>query len=133
MKKSIILFVAAAVVIVGAIVYINKQKATPPPVPVAETAPAPPEPKPQEVISTPKPETVTAFVSTNPTPAPAAVAATAVAENNSNDATNSIHKIVDALLTARKGKHEMFQQLSKDQLQAVIADLQQRALTNPQD
>jgi len=133
MKKSIILFVAAAVVIVGAIVYINKQKATPPPIPVAETAPAQPEPKPQEVISTPKPETVTAFVSTNPTPAPAAVAATAVAENNSNDATNSIHKIVDALLTARKGKHEMFQQLSKDQLQAVIADLQQRALTNPQD
>ena len=134
MKKSLILFVVAAVVIAGAIVFINKQKNAPPPAPVTETAPAQPEPKPQEVISAPKPETVTAVVSTNPIPAPAPVAVAApAAETNSNDATNSIHKIVDALLTAKKGKHEMFQQLNKEQLQAVITDLQQRALANPQD
>ncbi|HWC61079.1 MAG TPA: hypothetical protein VHC44_15395, partial [Verrucomicrobiae bacterium] len=80
-------------------------------------------------------ETVTAVVSTNPAPAPApaAAAAPAAVENNSNDVTNSIHKIVDALLTARHGKHEMFQQLSKDQLEAVIADLQQRAIADPKN
>jgi cytochrome c-type biogenesis protein CcmH/NrfG len=132
MKKSIILFVVAVALVAGAIIYLKTQKSPPPPAPVAETAPAQPEPPPQEIVSAPKPQPVTPVVTTTPAPAPI-VAATPVADATSNDATNSIHKIVDGLLTARKGKHELFQQLNKEQLQSVISELQQRAVANPKD
>jgi len=131
MKKSLILLVVAAVLVAGAIVYLQKQKSPPPPAPVTETAPAQSEPSP-EIVSTPKPQLAPAVVPATPAPAPVAIAP-AIPENASNDATNSIHKIVDGLLTARRGKHEMFQQLNKEQLQAVISELQQRALANPKD
>jgi len=133
MKKFVLLLIAAAAIVAGAVVLLNKQKSPPPTTSVAETAPAQPEPQPQEIAPTPKPEIIKPVVSTNPAPAPVPAAPPAVAENNSNEATNSIHKIVDNLLAARKGKHEMFQQLNKEQLQAVIADLQQRGLANPKD
>ena len=131
MKKSVILLVVSCGVVAAALVYLNKQKSSPPPAPTAETAPAQPEAQPQEIVSTPKPQPGPTAAPAAPTPAPVA-AAPAVADN-SNDATNSIHKIVDGLLAARKGKHEMFQQLNKEQLQSVISELQQRALANPKD
>jgi tetratricopeptide (TPR) repeat protein len=135
MKKPVILLVAASVVAAAAIIYLNKQKSLPPAAPVAETAPAQPEPQPQEAASTPKPQPVAPVVTT--TPAPALVAAApAVAETNSDNATNSIRKTVDALLTAKSGaeKHNLFVQLSKNgQLDAAIDELKQRAAANPQD
>jgi cytochrome c-type biogenesis protein CcmH/NrfG len=70
---------------------------------------------------------------TTPAPAPVAIAAPAVAESTPEEPTNSIHKIVDGLLTARSEKHALFQQLNKEQLEAVIADLQKRAVANPTD
>ena len=129
MKKSLLLIVVAVAVVAAALVYLNKQKSAPPPAPAIETALAQPEPQPQEVISTPAPKPISTAAPS--TPAPVTEATPAVAENN--DATNSIHKIVDDLLTARKGKHEMFQKLNKEQLQAVISELQQRAAANPKD
>jgi cytochrome c-type biogenesis protein CcmH/NrfG len=132
MKKSIVLFVVAIALVAGAIIF-NKQKSSPPPAPVVETAPTQPEPQPQEIVSTPKPQPTPAVAPATPAPAPVTVAAPAVAENNSYDATNSIHKIVDGLLTARAGKHELFQQLNKEQLEGVISELQQRAVANPKD
>jgi tetratricopeptide (TPR) repeat protein len=129
MKKSLLLIVVAVAIVAAALVYLQKQKAPAPQAPVTETAPAPPEPQPQEVVSTPAPKPIATAAPA--TPEPVTEATPAVAENN--DATNSIHKIVDDLLTARKGKHEMFQKLNKEQLQAVISELQQRAAANPKD
>jgi tetratricopeptide (TPR) repeat protein len=132
MKKSLILIVVAIALVAGAIVYLNKSK-SPPPAPVADTGPTQPEPQPLEVVSTPKPQPAPVVTPTAPAPAPAPIAAAPAAVDNANDATNSIHKIVDGLLAARKGKHEMFQQLNKEQLQAVIGELQQRALADPKN
>jgi len=135
MKKSLVLVVVAVALVAGAIVYRNKQKAPPPAAPVAETAPAQPEPQPQEVASTPKPQPAPVVAPAAPAPAPVAAAAPAVAENNSN-ATNSIRKTVDALLSAKGAgeKHNLFVQLSKSgQLDAAIDELKQRAAANPQD
>jgi tetratricopeptide (TPR) repeat protein len=136
MKKSVILLVVACVVAAAAIIYLNKHKSLPPPAPVAETASAEPEPQPQEVASTPKPQPVAPVVTATPAPVPVVAAVPAVAETNSNNATNSIHKTVDALLTAKSGaeKHNLFVQLSKNgQLDAAIDELKQRAAANPQD
>jgi tetratricopeptide (TPR) repeat protein len=132
MKKSVILFIVACAGIAGAIVYLNKSKSPPPPAPVAETAPAQPEPQPQEVVSTPKPQPAPTVTPTAPAPAPAPVAAPVAADN----ATNSIRKAVDALLSAKSGaeKHNLFAQLAKNgQLDAAIDELKQRAAANPQD
>ncbi len=129
MKKTIILFIIVCAGIAGALVYLNKQK-SPPPAPVAETAPAQSEPQPQEVVSTPKPQPAPVVAPAAPAPAPAPLADTAAIADNT---TNSIHKIVDDLLSARKGKHEMFQQLNKEQLQGVISELQQRAVADPKN
>lgn len=133
MKKLVLLFVVAVAVVAGAVVFLNKQKAPAPAAPVVETAVPQPEPQPQEAVPAPKPEIIKPVVSTNPTPAPVPAAAPAVVENIANDATNATHNIVDGLLAARKGKHEMFQQLTREQLQSVIAELQQRALASPND
>jgi len=67
-------------------------------------------------------------------PAPVAIAAPAVTETNSTASTNAISKAVDALLSARSGdqKHALFQQLGQSgQLEAVIAELKQRAAADP--
>jgi cytochrome c-type biogenesis protein CcmH/NrfG len=134
MKKSLILIVVAAAVVAGAIVLLN-QKAPPPPVQTLEATPTPSEPLTQEIATAPKPPQAPAPVVAPPTPAPepVAIAAAAVAENPPSDATYSIHKIVDALLTARSNKHALFQQLNKEQLEGVITDLQQRALADPKN
>lgn len=51
-----------------------------------------------------------------------------------DDSANPIHKAVDALLSAKNGaeKHDLFQQLLKSgQLDAAMAELQQRMADNP--
>jgi tetratricopeptide (TPR) repeat protein len=132
MKKSFLVSsVLAVVIIAGAIVYLNKEKTPPPTPPITETAPAE-QPAP-EAVSVPKPQP-SPPVTTMPTEPPPVVAAASVIINPvPNEETNSIRKTVDALLTARTEKHAMFQQLSKEQLEAVIADLQKRASVNPND
>ncbi len=50
------------------------------------------------------------------------------------DSTNAINRAVDALLSAKSAgeKHDLFQQLLKDgQLDAAMAELQQRMMDNP--
>jgi len=132
MKKSLVLIVVAVAVVAAALVYLNQQKSAPPTAPATETAPAQPEPQPPEVVSVPTPKPAPVAAPASPASAPVAVSGPAVGDPSA-EATNSIHKIVDGLLAARKGKHEMFQQLNKEQLQAVISELQQRGLANPKD
>src|SRR4051794_16514196 len=132
MKKSIWLSAITIVAVAGAIIYLNKQKTSPPAAPVAETASTPPEPQPQEAVPVPKPQSPP-VTTTIPAAAPAIVAAPLATNTVANEETNSIRKTVDALLAAREGKHAMFQQLSKEQLEAVIAELQKRATANPND
>src|SRR6185437_16057360 len=136
MKKSLILIVVAIALVAGAIVYLNKQKSPPPPAQVAETAPAQPEPQPQEVAPAPKPQPAAVVATPTPAPAPAPVAVATNVADTSNNATNSIKKLVDALLSPKSAgeKHNLFVQLSKNgQLDAAIDELKQRAAANPQD
>jgi tetratricopeptide (TPR) repeat protein len=134
MKKSIILFVVACGLVAGAVIYLNKQKSAPAPAPVAESTPPPAEQSAPEKISVVKPEPSPAPATTASDLAQTPAATTASTETNSSPSTNAISKTVDALLAARGGKHEMFEQLRKSgQLDAVIAELQQRAAANPTD
>lgn len=135
MKKSVIFFVVICAVVAGALLYLKQQKPAQPPAPVTETTPpqAEPQPQPTEVTPALKPAPAPVIAPVAPTPTPVAATAAATPEPVVNDATNSIHKIVDGLLAARSGKHDLFQQLNKEQLEGVIADLQQRALANPKD
>jgi tetratricopeptide (TPR) repeat protein len=133
MKKFIILTIITAAVVAGAIVYLNKQKTSAPPAPVPLIASTQSEPQPEEIVSTAKPQPPPPVATPALVLAPAAAVAPVATNIISNEETNSIRKTVDALLAARSGKHAMFQQLNKDQLEAVIADLQQRAVANPND
>ena len=63
-----------------------------------------------------------------------ATAALSANETNLDDSTNSIHKLVKALLSEKNSrqKQALFEQLAKSgQLDQVIAKLQQRAVDNP--
>src|SRR5258708_2221919 len=134
MKTSVILLVVACGIVAGAIVYLNKPK--PAPVPAATTEPAPQqtEQTPPEKLSTAKSEPSQTPSTNASAPAPAAVATPVVAETNSAAPTNTINKTVDSLLSAKGEKHALFEQLAKEgQLDAVIAELQQRAAANPSD
>ena len=135
MKKSIILFVLLCGIIAGAIVYVNKQKASPPPpAPVAATTPSQADaPAPPAAVA-PKP--TAPDLSATPTPvetAPALAAVPAAVEPKVDEAAAAIHKAVDDLLSAKNGldKHNLFQQLVKSgQIDAAIDELKQRALDN---
>ncbi len=132
MKKIALLVIIAGAITAAAIIYINHQKA-PAPAPVATTTPQQTEQPPPETSPAPKPAPQPAVAST---PAPAPVAAVTPADTNSTaDApTNTISKVVDALLAAKGGKHDMFLQLTKNgQIDAVIDELKQRAAANPTD
>ncbi len=131
MKKIIILLVAVvAGVILGKIIFTN-HPAPPPPAPVTESVPA--QPAPPDKISTPKPEPLpvsAGAIESSKIPAATPV----VSEAKPDDSANPIHKAVDALLAAKNGaeKHDLFQQLVKSgQIDAVIAELQQRTADNP--
>jgi tetratricopeptide (TPR) repeat protein len=130
MKKSIIILIVACGVVAGAVVYLNRPKTLPVPS-TANSTPAPAEPQ-KILVAQPEPPPA---ASTNATvPAPVAAAATAATETNSSAPENPISKAVDALLTAHGGKHDMFEQLRKNgQLDAVIAELQQRAAADTGD
>jgi len=135
MKTSVILLIVAGGVIAGTLIFLNRPKTPPAPAPIAESAPKPTEPPPEKA-SILKPEAPAVSPANASEPAPVTIAAPAVTETNSTASTNAISKAVDALLSARNGeqKHALFQQLGQSgQLEAVIAELQQRANANPTD
>jgi tetratricopeptide (TPR) repeat protein len=132
MKTSVILLIVASGVIAGAVIYLSRPKTAPAPGPVAEATPAPVA-APAEKSRVTQPE-LPPTPATNTVPAAIAVVAPAGVETNASAPENPISKAVDALLTARGDKHAMFEQLRKNgQLDAVIAELQQRAAANPND
>jgi tetratricopeptide (TPR) repeat protein len=129
MKTSAILLVLACAVTASALVYLHKQKTPTPVAPIAETASNQTTEKtlPEENGSTNQeaPQTV----STN---SAAMVAIAAAAETKVNDSTNAVSKTVDALLSAKGQKWALIEQLQKaGQLDAVIAELQQRMAADP--
>jgi tetratricopeptide (TPR) repeat protein len=135
MKKIALSIVVAGAFIAAAIVYINRQKASPPPTPVAAAEPQPAEQPAPEPALAPRPAPQPAAVAVS-APAPAPVTNATPAEVNilPDTSTNAIHKSVDALLSARSGleKHNLFQELAKNgQLDAAIDELKQRAAADP--
>jgi hypothetical protein len=133
MKKAIVLLIVACGVVVGAVVYLNHPKASPTSPPIAESTVVPVESQPAEKILVAKTEPAPASATNAAVPAPVAATASVAVETNSA-ATNAISQVVDALLTAHGGKHEMFELLRKEgKLDAVIAELQQRAAANTTD
>jgi len=133
MKTSVLLLIVAGAVVAGTIFFLNPPKTPPAPAPIADSAPKQNEPPPEK-ISAPKPEGPAVSPANAGEPAPVAIAAPAVTETNSTTSTNAISQTVDALLAAKANKHDMFEQLRKNgQLDAVIAELQQRAAANPTD
>jgi tetratricopeptide (TPR) repeat protein len=75
-------------------------------------------------------------ITTSNTNASEAIATTVAGETKTDDAARAIHKIVDALLSAKSAaeKHELFEQLIKSgQLDQAIAELKQREADNPND
>ncbi|MEP6664554.1 MAG: hypothetical protein ABJC04_12915 [Verrucomicrobiota bacterium] len=138
MKKFAIILVILCGVAACAIFYLNRQKSPPPAsAPIAEsftgetTQQAPSE---KIRVSIPEPVPVISESANQPAQVPAP--APAVGETETEDSTNSIHKAVDALLSAKsaKEKHELFQQLLKTgQLDNAIAELKQRMVGDPKD
>jgi tetratricopeptide (TPR) repeat protein len=135
MKSSVIAIIIACGVIVGAIVRLNRPKTSPAPAPVVESSPAEAvAPAPPEKITVPKPEAPKIIPASADKLAEIPAATPAANETKPEDAAGSIHKLVDALLSAksRPEKHNLFQQLLKDgQMDAAIAELKQRAADNP--
>jgi tetratricopeptide (TPR) repeat protein len=134
MKTSLLLLLVAGGVVAGTIVFLNRAKTPPAPDPIAQSAPTQSEPPAVEKVSTPKTEAPAIAPAAPIEPAPVATTTPAIAETNSPASTNAISKAVDALLSARSGeqKHALFQQLGQSgQLEAVIAELKQRAAADP--
>ena len=136
MKSSVVtLLVVGAVIVGGAIIYLDHQKA-PPPESVAQSVPL------QTTGGTPSGNAISAKSETpavsedagKPSPLPAAVPV--AAETKPDGSTNVISKLVDALLTAKGSgqKHALFDQLRQSgRLNEVIAELKQRMTQNPND
>jgi len=135
MKKTAIVFIALCGIIAGAIVCLDKAKTSAPATPPGtNSAPEPGASIAPEKVSTPKTETPPVPAESAPTPV---AAATPVGANaKPDDSAKLIHRLVDGLLSATNAldKHNLFQQLVKSgQIDAAIADLQQRAASNPND
>jgi tetratricopeptide (TPR) repeat protein len=134
MKSFIVALVVVCVVATaGTIIYLDRQKVSSAAAPVAESSPEQAQP---EKNAVPKQEALqTASENTNE--AAQIPITNSVAENlKQDDSTNSIHKLVDALLSPKNGKQKqaLFEQLAKSgQLEGVIAELKQRAVDNPND
>jgi len=135
MKKSILVLVILGGVVAGAIVCLNRPKTSPANAPVVESSPAetvvPAQP---EKITVPKPEAPKIISASADQPGQIPAATPVANETKPEDAADSIHKLVDALLSAKSGpeKHNLFQQLLKDgQMDAAIAELKQRTVDNP--
>jgi tetratricopeptide (TPR) repeat protein len=117
----------------GTIIYLDRQKVPVAPGPLVESSPE--QASPEKIIAL-KPESPDA-VSENVNAMAQIPPTNSVAENlNPNDSTNSIHKLVKALLSAKNGKQKqaLFDQLrASGQFDQAIADLKQRAVDNPND
>ncbi|MGH7976457.1 MAG: hypothetical protein ACREC8_07320 [Limisphaerales bacterium] len=120
-----------------AIVYLNRQKSSPPvSAPVVESSPKPMEQTPPEKVVVSRQESQPAVSQSTNELTQTQTSTPATDETQSDDSTNSIHKLVDALLTAKSGgqKNALFDQLRKTgQLDAAIAELKQRMADNPND
>ena len=134
MKTSVILFVVLYGGIACAIVYFQKQKTASPAPAITSSANQTAPPPGKIAARTPEmPQTISANANE---PAPSPVSTAPAAETNLDDAKTSIHKMVDAPLSSKSGaqKHDLFQQLIKSgQIDAAIAELQQRAAQNHND
>jgi tetratricopeptide (TPR) repeat protein len=138
MKSFIItLIIVCATATAGTVIYLDRQKTPRTPTPVVESSPKQAEEAPQEKIAVSKPESQPAVSQNADASSQIPVVNSAVNETNpDDDSTNSIHKSVDALLSAKNGRQrqELFDQLQKGgQLDSVISELQQRAAQNPND
>jgi tetratricopeptide (TPR) repeat protein len=133
--KSIIvaLVILCTAVTAGTIIYLHHQKPFPVPAPVAESSPQTGQTQPEKIVA-PKPELPRAVSENAEAPAQTKAAFLPANETTPDDSTRSIRKSVDALLSAKKEKQALFEQLAKSgQLDAVIAELKQRAADNPLD
>jgi tetratricopeptide (TPR) repeat protein len=131
MKSSVFTIIIVCGVVIGAVIFLNRPKTSSPPAPPVVSSPA-------EAVALTSPEKVTdlkpevpktILASANTLAQIPAVTSTA----NEMKLDDSIHKAVEALLSAKNGgeKHELFQQLLKSgQLDAAIAELKQRAANN---
>jgi tetratricopeptide (TPR) repeat protein len=126
------LVIVCVVVVAGAIVYLGRQKTSPPATSIVQSSPD--QLQSQTISSLPKQESQPAISQNAAAPAQTPIAAPAVNETKPVDSTNAINRAVDALLSAKSAgeKHDLFQQLLKDgQLDAAMAELQQRMMDNP--
>jgi tetratricopeptide (TPR) repeat protein len=129
---AITLLVVCGVIVIGAVVYLDSRKAKPVADPVAATPSVQTTEQPPQA---PVPKPIPAAAQVAPAPVEAA-SPTVSADNQTTDdsSTNKIHKLANALLTAKSAaeKHALFEQLRKDnELDAVIADLKQQATADP--
>ncbi len=130
MKNLIIIVAFFCAGIACAVIYLKHEKAAGQPAPVAMVSEPTPSTAP-ETVSALKPQPETRPVSFDE---PVKSAAPAVSEAQANTTTNAVTKLVDALLSAKNGreKHDLFQQLLQSgQMDAAIADLQQREAAEP--
>jgi tetratricopeptide (TPR) repeat protein len=129
------LAILCAIVTVGTIIHLNRQKAPTAPVPVAESSPKQMDQAKREIIVVPKPEEPQT-VSEN-AKAPAQIPVTNPVPENFKPEPTAFSKTIDALISPRTTlaqKHALFQQMQKaGGLDHAIAELKQRAADNPND
>jgi len=112
---------------------LDHQKVPVAPATVIESSPEQAQP---EKIVAPKPEQSQVISENAGEPAQTNVVSLPVNEMKPDDSTNSIHKLVKAVLSAKnwKQKQALFDQLrASGQLDQVIAELKQSAADNPND
>jgi tetratricopeptide (TPR) repeat protein len=135
MKSLAPILIVAIALVAGSIIYLNRHKPAAVPVRTIESSSDQTNESSQPDKMVVSESELPQPISTNANDATQAVASIP-AEAKSNDSTNAINKAVEALLSAKSGleKHNLFQQLIKSgQIDAVIAELQQRASQNPND
>ncbi len=127
--------VALCGVIACAVILVSRQNLLPPaPAPVVAPAPPQPELSGAEKTAVPQPEAPKIIPAGADQSAEIPAATLAANAANPDDSTNSIQILVDALLSAKKRKSAMLDQLTKSgQLDQAIAALRQRAVDNPGD
>jgi tetratricopeptide (TPR) repeat protein len=132
MKTFVVtLLIVCIVATAGTIIYLDRQKVPAAPAPVVEASLE--QTQPGKIVA-PKPELSRAISESPDEPGPARVAPLPANETQPDNSTNSIHKLVDALLSAKKQKQALFEQLAKSgQLDQAIAELKQRMADSPND
>ncbi len=138
MKSFIVtLVIVSGIVAAGTIIYLKHQKTTTVPALVAASSAAETSaPAQPEKIAAPQPEALKIIPANAEAPAKILTAAPVASELKPDDSASPIHKVVDALLSAKSAgeKHALLQQLLKSgQIDAAIEELKQRAADNPND